>query len=258
MADDILSLEGRVAFITGASSRGIGSGIAKKFAAHGAKVFLVARRGEQLAKQAASIEEAGGTAAWMVCDVRDEEQVKAAIDACAERFGGIDILVPNAGISGGRDPEHLFETEKWNAVIETNLEGVFYCVKHALKYLKEGTDASIIATLSEASLKVAGHLPYTATKGALLRMVPWYAKNFGPMGIRVNGIIPGLVDTDMTNPPGRDTRAMLFEPHLARVPLRRESTIEDCANAALFLASGMAHTITAQIIAVDSGDSLME
>ena len=258
MAKDILDLTGKVAFITGASSRGIGSGTAKVLAEHGAKVFLTARREEQLKEQVSAIEAAGGDAGYAVCDVADAEQVEAAVAACVDRFGRLDIMFLTAGISGDYTDDIDFDLEDWRNVQSINLDGVYHAMMYGYPHMAEQGEGVIIPVLSMAALKVAGALPYTATKGALLRMVPWCAKNMGPHGIRVNGIAPGLVDTDMTNPPGWDTTEMLHIPAAQKAPLRRCATIEDCATAVLFLASDAARCITGQVIAVDGGESMIE
>lgn len=256
---DVFDLTGRVALITGASSRGIGSGAAKALAQAGAKVFLVARREENLKEMAADIEAAGGEAAFAVCDVSDEEQCEAAVNACVDAFGRLDIMVLAAGISGlySEDVEDFFETDDWQDVLGINLWGIMHFVKYGyLECAKNGV-GSIIPISSMAALRVDGMPAYTATKGAILRLVPYFAKHMGPMGIRVNAIAPGLIDTDMTNPPGWHTEEMLFIPAAEKAPLRRCATIEDCANTILFLASDAAKAVTGQTIAVDCGEALL-
>lgn len=250
-------MTGRTAFITGASSRGIGSGCAKLMAAHGANVFLTARRQEQLEEQVKEIESAGGKAAYAVCDVSVEDQVKDAVQACVDKFGGIDTMVLSAGVCGDYMEGVEFDTEDWETVIGINLNGVYFALQYAWPHLVESGNSSVIPILSMAALKVDGFLPYTATKGALLRMVPWIARYGGVEGVRVNGIAPGLIDTDMTNPPGWDMTDSLLSPAAEKAPLRRCASIEDCANAALFLASDAARAITGQIIAVDGGEALI-
>lgn len=252
-------LTGRVALVTGASSRGIGSGAAEALAAAGAKVFLVARREENLKERVAEIGASGGVASYAVCDATDEEQCKAAVEKCVEEFGRLDIMVLSAGISGmfSEDLEDFFETDDWEEVLGTNLWGVVYFIKHGYEECARNGVGSIIPISSMAALKVDGMPAYTATKGALLRLVPYFAKHMGPLGIRVNAIAPGLINTDMTNPPGWHTEDMLFVPAAEKAPLRRCATIEDCANAILFLASDGARNITGQTIAVDGGESLI-
>ena len=259
MAKDLFDLTGRTAIITGASSRGIGSGAAKALAQHGANVFLLARRGEELKKQAAEIEAGGGKAAYAVCDVSDEQQCADAVNACAKKFGRIDIMVLAAGIAGKRIPDdsYEFDSADWEKVLRINLYGQFYMYKYACEYLAKGGVGSVITVSSLAALKVSGALAYTASKGALYRMIPWYAKKLGPLGIRVNAICPGLVDTDMVNPPGYDTTDALLKPRAQSAPLGRCASIEDCANLILFLASDASRCITGNHITVDGGEVLV-
>lgn len=256
---DLFDLTGRVALVTGASSRGIGAGAAYALAAAGAKVFLVARREDKLQEKASAIQAAGGTAAYAACDVSDEDQCEAAVQACLDAFGRLDIIVTSAGICGmySEDVEDCFDTEDWEEVLGINLYGSMYFIKHGYEALAENGVGSIVVLSSMAALKVDGMLAYTATKGALLRMVPYLAKRLGPQGIRVNAIAPGLVDTDMTNPPGFDTTETLHIPAAENAPLRRCASIEDCANAILFLASDASRCITGQTIAVDGGEALI-
>lgn len=260
MATDLMDVTGRVALITGASSRGIGSGAAKALAEHGAKVFLTARREEQLVEQVKAIEEAGGQAGYAVCDVSDEDQCRCAVESCIEKFGQLDIMVLSAGISGDfydDDDEYDFDTEDWEDVLGINLNGQYYMYKYGWEHMAKGGHGAVVQISSMAALKVSGGLPYTASKGALLRMVPWLAMRLGPKGIRVNAICPGLIDTDMTNPPGWDTTEMLHIPAAQKAPLRRCASIEDCANAILFLASDASKCITGQHIAVDGGEAMI-
>lgn len=260
MTKDRMDLSGRVALITGASSRGIGSGAARALAEHGAKVFLIARREEKLKERVQELKDSGLEASYMVCDVSVEEQCRAAVEKCMELYGRLDIMVLSAGISGKgvRSEKGIFDVEDWRQVTGINLDGQYYMYKYGTPPMSKNGGGSIIQISSMAALKVSGSLPYTASKGALLRMVPWLAKQLGPEGIRVNAICPGLIDTDMTNPPGYDTTEILFKPAAEKAPLRRCATIEDCANAILFLASDASGNITGNHLAVDGGESLIE
>ncbi len=258
--DEIFDLTGRVALITGASSRGIGYGAAKRLAEAGAKVFLVARREEKLIEKVEEIRKAGGTADYAVADVSVEEDCKNAVNKCLTIFGQLDIMVLSSGISGkhARDISEKFDTENWNNVLNTNLNGIMYMVKYGYKACAREHHGSIITISSMAALKVSGALPYTAAKGALLRMTPYLAKDLGPMGIRVNSVAPGLIDTDMTHPEGVDAMKEFHEQTAKKEPLKRCATIEDCANTILYLASDASYCVTGQLIAVDGGESLIE
>ena len=252
-------LTGRVALITGASSRGIGFGAAEALAKAGANVLLVARREEELQEKVAAIEAKGGNAAYFVCDVKDESRCAEAVKFCVDTFGRLDIMVLSAGISGmySADVEDLFDSEDWEDVLGTNLMGVMHFIKYGYEPCSQHGVGAIVPISSKAALRVDGALAYTATKGALSRMVPFLGKHLGPLGIRVNAIAPGLIDTDMTNPPGYDTTEVLFKPMEEKSPLHRCATIEDCANAILFLVSDAAKSVTGQTIAVDGGEALI-
>lgn len=249
-------LTGRVALVTGASSQGIGSESAKALAEAGAKVFLTARREGQLKAVCAEIEALGAQAAYAVCDVSDEEQCKAAVEKCVKTFGHLDIMVLSAGISGmsaSGGPEAWFDTDNWKTMLGVNLDGVFFMVKHGWAECAKGGYGSIIPIGSLASWHVAGSAAYTATKTALRGLVAWLGKNFAKAGIpvRVNGVYPGLIETDMTR---RAVEHETYGPMMLRdIPLGRFGQPADCANAVLFLASDASAWMTAQHIIVDGG-----
>lgn len=247
-------LTGRVALITGASSWGIGSGAAKLLAANGAKVFLTARREEKLKGIADEIIAAGGEAAYKATDVSKEEDCKAAVEACIDVFGRLDIMVLSAGtsglsISGGFDA--IFDSDNWNKVLSTNLYGIFYMIKHGWKECAKHGKGSIIPIGSLASWHVDGSLAYTATKYAIRGITPWLAKVLGKEGVRVNSFYPGLIDTDMTS------AACHYEPfigpELEKTPLGRVGEIDDCSYGILYLASDASEWMTGQHLVVDGG-----
>ncbi|WP_165172441.1 SDR family NAD(P)-dependent oxidoreductase [Adlercreutzia sp. ZJ242] len=254
--NETYDLTGRVALITGASSHGIGNSSAKALAEAGAKVFLTARREEQLKAACAEIEAAGGTAAYAVCDVSSEEQCKAAVDACVETFGQLDIMVLSAGISGlsaSGGPDAWFDTDNWNKMIGINLEGVFWMIKHGWAECAKGGHGSIIPVGSLASWHCDGSAAYTAGKGALRSLVAWFGKKFPQAGIpvRVNGLYPGLIRTDMTQ---QACDHEVYGPMMLKpIPLGRFGEPEDCANAVLFLASDASAWMTGQHMVIDGG-----
>ncbi|MGI6218201.1 MAG: SDR family NAD(P)-dependent oxidoreductase, partial [Coriobacteriales bacterium] len=143
-------LSGRVAIITGASSRGIGYGAACALAAQGAKVFLVARREELLAKHVEEIEKAGGEATYLASDVSSEDGCAKAVDACIEKYGRLDIMVLSAGISGmyAEDLEGFFDSDDWEEVLNTNLNGVYHMFQHGYPECAKNGVGSIVPILS--------------------------------------------------------------------------------------------------------------
>ena len=251
---EIFNMEGRVALVTGASSYGIGSVGAKAIASCGAKVFLVARREDKLKEVAAAIEADGGTVGYYACDVAIEEDCKAAVEACIAQFGRLDIMVLSAGIpglsvSGGWDA--VFDTDNWRKVNGINLDGVFFMIKHGFAECAKGGVGSIIPISSLAAIKAEGSPAYTSTKGALRSLTHNLAKAFGPMGIRVNTVYPGMIDTDMTH--GAVTYEAYINPVIAATPLGRVGTAEDIGWTIMFLASDASSFITGQHFVVDGG-----
>ena len=256
MADkDFFDLTDRVALITGASSHGIGNQSAKVLAEHGAKVFLTARREDKLQEAVAEIEAAGGTAAYKVCDVSNEEDCKAAVEACVAEFGRLDIMVLAAGISGlsiSGGMEAAFDSDNWRKLQGINLDGVFYMTKYGWEECAKNGVGSIIPIASLAAWKAAGSVAYTATKGAIRSMTPCLAKMLAPHGVRFNAFYPGFIDTDMTH------RATEYEPFvkskLPTIPLGRFGNVDDCAYGVLYLASDASGFMTGQHLVVDGGE----
>lgn len=256
---DPYDLTGRVALITGASTHGIGNEAAKVLAQHGAKVFLTARREERLKEAVAEIEAHGGTAAYKPTDVSKEEDCKAAVEACVETFGRLDIMVLAAGMSGRSvrpgDFEAMFDTENWKKLQGINLDGIFYMVKHGYAECAKNGVGAIVPIGSLASWHAAGSAAYTAAKGALRSLTQYFGKQFAPIGVRVNALYPGYIETEMTHPQGMDEAfAKVKDGMVKRIPLGRCGTVEDCANAVLYLASDASSFMTGQHLIVDGGE----
>lgn len=251
--DQLFDLDGKVALITGASSWGIGSESAKLLAEAGAKVFLTARRADKLQEQAAGIEEAGGEAAWFAGDVSSEEACKAAVDACIERFGHLDIMVLNAGVSG-LSPKTIdddFDTDNWEKVLGINLEGVVWMIKYGHAHCAKSDDGSIVIVSSLGAYTGTGNVPYTAAKGALRSLTTRFGNRLAEEGVRVNSIYPGYIDTDMTHAAfGNPDYQPMF---LKNIPLNRMGAPEDIANGVLFLASPASSWVTGQHLIIDGG-----
>lgn len=257
MRPDVFNIEDRVAIITGASSRGIGNSAAKELASQGAKVCLVARREEKLHEAVKEIEAAGGSAMYVVADVSKEEDCKRAVRECVAQFGKLDIMVLAAGIAGNMpmNLDDMFNTEEYRRVMGINLDGVFFMVKHGYKECAKGGHGSIVFINSLAGFKAAGYLPYAAAKGAIRAWTKLLAKELATVNVRVNAIIPGMIDTDMTHPEGFDD---LYEGIAAaaveNIPLGRMGMPEDCAKGILFLASDASSWITGDSLAIDGGE----
>lgn len=252
--NDLYDLTGRVALVTGASSHGIGNQSAKILAEHGAKVLLVARREEKLKQAVAEIEAAGGTAGYYAADVSDEASCKAAVESCVEQFGQLDIMVLAHGISGvsasgGFDA--IFDSENYKNMVGINMDGVFWMLKHGYKECAKGGHGSIIPVGSLASWHADGSAAYSAGKNAIRGWVTWFGKAFAPLGVRVNGLYPGLVATDMTQ--RAVDNEQVSKMMLANIPLGRFGTVDDMANGVLFLASDASAWMTGQHLVIDGG-----
>ena len=244
-----MRFEGKVALVTGAS-RGIGRAIALALAAEGADVAVNYAGSEAAAKEVAAEIEAMGRKAFVIqADIASTEASTAMVDAVVKEFGRVDVLVNNAGIT--RDGLLMrMKEEDWDAVITTNLKGVFNCTKAAIKYMMKQNSGNIVNISSIVGVMGnAGQANYCAAKAGVIGFTKATAKEVAARGIRVNAIAPGFIKTDMTSVlPEKVVEAML-----AGIPLNRLGETEDIAKAVLFLASSDANYITGQTLHVDGG-----
>lgn len=251
-----IKITDKVALVTG-GARGIGLAIARAFLDAEARVAICDRNSDQL-KETTGVLQASyqGRAVGFVADISIEDDVRNAVAEALRSFGGIDILVNNAAISG---MSYFWEmsAEEWDSVIDTNLKGAFLCMSEVVKdMISKGTRGKIINIASgNATMPTTGISAYCASKGGLLMFTRAAAVELGPMGITVNAIGPGATITPLTEwfygLPG------LKEALLDRTPMGRFGEPEDIANVALFLASDYAGWVTGQIIYVDGGQSLL-
>ena len=241
------AMTGRVALVTGAS-RGIGRAIALTLAARGASVVCAAR-GDHAAPVAAEIGGQGGEAEAVALDVTDQAAIDAAVARTLERFGRIDVLVNNAGIA--RDQLLLrMKREDWDAVLATNLTGLYALTQAVLKPMikaRWGRIVSLTSVVGQAGN--AGQANYAAAKAGIIGFTKALALEVASRNVTVNAVAPGLIDTDMT----RAISGGAQEDWAARIPMKRLGTPGDVAGAVAFLASDEASYITGHVLAVNGG-----
>ncbi|MCA1370646.1 SDR family oxidoreductase [Bradyrhizobium sp. BRP14] len=251
-------LEGKIAIITGASS-GIGRSAARLFAHEGAKVVLTARREDALAELASEIAGAGGEAAMLAGDVRDEALHEALVNLAAERFGGLDIAFNNAGSLGAMGEVSSLTLDGWRETLETNLTGAFLAAKHQAPAIIARGGGSLVFTSSFVGYTAGfpGTAAYATSKAGLIGLVQSLAVELGALGVRANALLPGGTDTpsNVANLPDAapETRAFVEGLHA----LKRMARPEEIAEAALYLASDGASFVTGAALLVDGGVSVM-
>lgn len=238
-------LSGRSALITGAS-RGLGAHFAAVLAEAGARVILAARRADALDPVRADIVAAGGSCDIVTLDVTDG----ASVAALATHFARVDILVNNAGLV--REAGAIEQTEAdWDAVIDTNLKGMFLVSQAAAAAWKaRGTGGAIVNIASILGLRQAGNvLPYTVSKAGVIQLTKTFALELR-FGIRVNALAPGYIDTDLN---GHFWKSAAGQALLKRIPQRRLGRLQDLDGPLLLLASDAAAYMTGEVLAVDGG-----
>lgn len=242
-------LDGKAALVTGAS-RGIGRAVALRLAKEGAKVVVNYAGNEKAAEETkAAVEAAGSEAVCVRADVANADEVAALFDAAVKAFGTVDILVNNAGIT--RDGLLIrMKDEDFDAVLATNLRGVYLCTKAASKIMMKKRSGRIVNMTSVVGLMGnVGQTNYAAAKAGILGFSKSAAKELAARGITVNMVAPGFIETDMTAVLSDKVREQL----VGAIPLGRMGEPEDVANAVLFLVSDAAAYITGQVVNVDGG-----
>jgi NAD(P)-dependent dehydrogenase (short-subunit alcohol dehydrogenase family) len=259
---------GRTCLVTG--STGMAASAARAIAAEGGRVFIVSRTADHAAALAAEIGDAGGTAAWQAGDVSREPDVEAAVGACADQFGRLDAVYSAAGVSGrryGDGPLHEATLEGWETVLATNARSQFLVCRAAVRRMLDqepdsGGQRGVILTMSStlashpAPVHFATHA-YAASKGAIEALTRAAAAYYGPHGIRINALAPGLIATPMSLRAQEDPAILGYlrgKQPLAGGPIGAD----DVTRVALFLLSGEARMVTGQVVAVDGGWTVRE
>jgi len=240
-----------VALVTGGGT-GIGRAIALGLARSGVSVVVNYRRSREAAGDTVeAIRNAGGRAEAVQADVTIEDDVERLIATTGERFGGLDILMANAGGPTEFRPTAEVSEAQWDAGLGLNCKSVFLCVKHAIPRLTDGRGRVIItSSISARSGAGPGMITYAAAKGALNNMVRGWAKELAPRGITVNAIAPGVIWTRIHQ---QNTDPEEYRNLIKRIPLGRDGQPEDCVGPVLLLAGDEGGYITGQIIEINGG-----
>lgn len=247
-------IAGKRAIITGAGN-GMGRAAAIRFAREGAKVGLIDINRAAVDEVFALITGAGGEAMPLIADVSDEQQIAQAVDEAVARWGGLDIVVANAGIElVGEDARaHELAKEVWDRTIAVNLTGNFLTCKHGIRALLASGGGSVVCTASPTGLfgSAAGFSAYSASKAGVYGLTRVMANDYARHGIRINAVIPGFMNTPMTTyfMQNDDEREALLQ----TIPLGRPGEAEEVAAVMLFLASDEASYVTGAAWASDGG-----
>ena len=245
-------LAGKVAIVTGAA-RGQGAAVAREFAAEGAAVALLDVLDDAGRDVAGAITQQGGAARYLHCDLREEEDVRWAVEATVAAFGGLDVLYNNAAVIAYFRKIAELPTAEWDRTLAVNLRGPFLCAKHALPHLVARGGGVVINVSSHGAVQASpiGCADYAVAKGGLITFTYYLASEYGPQNVRANCILPGPVPTDLNaaflaTPEGRAACAQM-------IPLGRVGELADIARAAVFLASDEAKWISGATLRVDGG-----
>ena len=243
-----VDLSGQTAIVTGAS-RGIGRAIATRLAGAGAKVACVARSADRLQETVDAITTAGGTAGAHPCDVTDSAAVTKLVEDLSEKWGRLDIVVNNAGITKDTLIPRMSD-EDWDAVIATNLRSVFLFARAASLVMMRKRSGRIINIASVSGLMGnPGQANYSASKAGVIGLTRTVAQELASRKVTVNAICPGFIASEMTQAMG----ATLDEFVKTRIPAKRLGEADEVADAVLYLASDSAAYITGEVLTIDGG-----
>ncbi len=243
-----MNLKDKVAVVTG-STKGIGKEIAVEFARCGAKVVVSGRNAQRAEDVCSEIKSAGGEAMAVVADVANMDNAQQLVQQTIEKYGQLDVLVNNAGITKDNLMMRMKEAD-WDDVININLKGTFNCIKSVTRQMMKQRSGQIINITSVVGLiGNAGQVNYAASKAGIVGITKSVAQELASRNITCNAIAPGFIETDMTDILDEKTKEALN----TQIPLGRMGSVSDIARAAVFLASDDAAYITGQTINVDGG-----
>ena len=247
----MMRLKGKTAVVTG-GGRGIGRAVALAYAREGARVLVNYSSREDAALEVLRlIEEAGGEALIHRADVSDKEEVKQMFSAAEERFGSVDVLVNNAGLTRPNLLMKMSE-EEWDRVVDVHLKGAFLCTQAAAGFMKKQGSGKVINVTSVAGIVgTVGQVNYSAAKGGIISFTKSVARELARFNVCANVISLGIVATDMTEKIRTDEK--LREIYMNRILLKRFAEPDDITPAFVFLASADADYITGQLLCVDGG-----
>lgn len=251
---DLFDLSGKVAFVTGGNS-GIGLGCARGLAKAGATVAIASRNMDKSLQAVKDIEDMGGKALAVQCDVTDQKMITDAVETVINECGKIDILVNNAGVNVRKRPEEL-TYEEWRTVLDTNLDSVFHCSRAVYPSMKASGGGKIMNNGS--MLAIFGSSwgsAYSTSKGGMVQFTKSLATAWAQDNIQVNCFLPGFIDTPLTVVARKQVEG--FEDNIfARTPAKRWGTMDDFEGVAVFLASPASDFVTGAILPVDGGYSI--
>ncbi|ARO25781.1 NAD(P)-dependent oxidoreductase [Rhizobium sp. S9] len=258
-----MELEGKIALVTGAGS-GIGKAAALRLAAEGARVAALSRTADEVEKTCAEINAAGGQAIALTADTSDEAQMRTAVKKLTDTFGGLDIVIANAGINGVWAPIDDLKPDEWDRTIAVNLRGTYLTLHLTVPHLKRrGGSIVVVSSINGTrTFTTPGATAYSATKAGQVAMVQQLALELGRHDIRVNAVCPGEIETNINaNTDSRrreETEVPVIWPQ-GDIPIAggKAGKSEDVAETILFLASDRARHITGTPIWIDGGQGLL-